>query len=99
VSPIVRSSSRTPRRRHPAASPRPGVCDRLKERKGITPAPIDWRQERDSSAANAVSETAADYDLLVAGESEPSLTERVLGDVTNRVADRLSDPLLVVRNR
>jgi len=74
-----------------------GACDRLEEDEGIDPARIDWRIERDSSTANAIVEASDEYDLLVVGESEPSLTERILGAVTDEVIDRSPDPLLIVR--
>lgn len=75
-----------------------GACDRL-EGEGIEPARLDWREEYDSSPADAISEIATDYDVLVVGESEPSFTERVLGGVTDELIDKSSDPLLVVRNK
>ncbi|MFO8115375.1 MAG: universal stress protein [Halorubrum sp.] len=77
--------------RHPA-------CDRLAEDEGIDPARLDWRQERGGSVADAIVGAAEDYDLLVVGESEPSLTDRILGDVTDDVIDESSGPLLIVRD-
>lgn len=76
-----------------------GACDRLTDEEGIDPGRLDWREERGSSPADTISETAQEYDLLVVGESEPSLTERILGDVTDKVIDQSSDPLLIVRNK
>ncbi|WP_302081755.1 hypothetical protein [Salinibaculum rarum] len=35
---------------------------------------------------------------LALGESKPSLTEHILGDVTDRVIDQSSEPLLIVRD-
>jgi len=74
-----------------------GACDRLAE-DGIDSARLAWREERSSAPGDAISEAATDYDLVVVGESEPSLTERILGDVTDTVITNSSDPLLVVRN-
>lgn len=76
-----------------------GACDRLETEEGIDPARIGWRQEVDSSTTNAIVAAAEDHDLLIVGESKPSLAERVLGDVTNEVIDRSSDPLLIVREK
>ena len=73
-----------------------GVRDRLIEN-GIEPDRIGWQQEQSSSASDAIIKTAEAYDLIVVGESEPSLRERLLGDVTNRVITGSSDPVLVVR--
>lgn len=76
-----------------------GACDRLEDEEEIDPGRVDWRQERSGSVSDTIIETAGDYDLLVVGESEPSLTERILGNVTDKVIDQSSDPLLIVRNR
>jgi nucleotide-binding universal stress UspA family protein len=76
-----------------------GACERLEDEEGIEPDRIDWDQAVDRSATNAISEAAADYDLLIVGESKPSLTERILGDVTDQVIDQSSEPLLIVRDR
>lgn len=43
-------------------------------------------------------EAAKVYDLLIVGESKPSLTERILGSVTNEVIEQSADPLLIVRD-
>jgi nucleotide-binding universal stress UspA family protein len=76
-----------------------GACDRLEEREGIEPGRIDWREETNSSPTDAIIDAATEYDMLVVGESEPSLTERILGDVTSQVINQSSDPLLIVRDR
>lgn len=76
-----------------------GAYDRLADEEGIDPARLDWRQERGDSVADAIVGAAEDYDLLVVGESEPSLTDRILGDVTDDVIDESSGPLLIVRDR
>lgn len=75
-----------------------GAIDRLEER-GIDPDRVDWQQERDDSPAATIIEAAERFDLLVVGESEPSLTERILGKVTNRILDESPRPVLIVRNR
>jgi len=76
-----------------------GACDRLETDEGIDRARLEWRQERASSTANAIVGASADYDLLIVGESKPSLTQRILGDVTNTVIDKSPDPLLIVRDK
>lgn len=75
-----------------------GACDRLAD-EGVDPARLGWREERSGSPVDAISEAALDYDILVVGETEPSLADRVLGGVTNELIDESSDPLLVVRNK
>lgn len=76
-----------------------GARDRLTDDEGVDPERVDCQQVHGGSVPDAIVEAAAEYDLLVVGESEPSLTERILGDVTDEVVDRSSDPVLVVRNR
>lgn len=75
-----------------------GACDRLEE-DGLDPDRIDWQQERDFSPADAIVRTAEEYDLLVVGETKPSLRERLLGDVTSTVVDDSPVPVVVVRSR
>lgn len=73
-----------------------GACDKLREL-GVDPDRVNWRQERSGSTAKTIAATADTYDLLVVGESEPSLRRRILGGVTGRVSDRTTSPTLVVR--
>lgn len=73
-----------------------GACDRLEDA-GIDPERLDWRQEKGPPADTLVS-IAEEYDLLVVGETEPSLRERLFGDVTNRLAEDTDSPVLVVLN-
>ena len=40
---------------------------------------------------------ADDHDFVVMGESEPSVRERVVGDLPNRVNERTGKPVLTVR--
>lgn len=73
-----------------------GVADRLAE-SGLARERITWeRSETDSPAAEIVSH-AEDHDIVVIGESEPSLRDRILGDVPARIIDRTGRPVLVVR--
>lgn len=71
----------------------------MAENEGVDSTRIDWRQERGSSTANAIVEASEDCDLVIAGESKPSLTERILGDVTDKVINESSDPLLIVPDK
>lgn len=76
-----------------------GACDQLVEDGSIDADRVDWRNERAESATDAIVDAATEHDLLIVGESEPSLTERILGDVTDSVIAESSDPLLIVRDR
>ncbi|QSG02006.1 universal stress protein [Natranaeroarchaeum sulfidigenes] len=75
-----------------------GACDKLREY-GVDADRVGWKQERSGSAAKTIAATAEEYDLLVVGESEPSLRRRILGGVTGRISDRTNRPTLVVRRR
>ncbi len=75
-----------------------GARDRLAE---DVPDPdrLDWRQEVARSSSDGILAAAEEYDLLVVGESQPSLRERILGDVTDRIIEDSPCPVLIVRNR
>ncbi len=74
-----------------------GACDRLTD-SGVDPDRVDWKQERDPSASTAIIDAAGAFDLLVAGETEPSLRDRILGNVTNTVIEASPQPVLIVRS-
>lgn len=74
-----------------------GACDRLAEI-GIDPNRIEWRVDRGSSPSDTIVGVAEEYDMLVVGESEPSLRERIFGRMTGQVVDRVTQPVLVVRD-
>lgn len=74
-----------------------GACDRLEEH-GVDPDRVDWKQTDGESASSAIIAAAEAYDLLVVGETEPSLRERILGSITNTVIDNSPRPVLIVRN-
>ncbi|QDX41241.1 universal stress protein [Salarchaeum sp. JOR-1] len=48
---------------------------------------------------SAIASVAADYDAIVMGEPEPSLTEWVFGELEDRVATESLGPVFVVRAR
>jgi len=75
-----------------------GACDRLEE-EGVDADRLEWRQERADSAQAAIVDAASEYGLIVVGESDPSLRERILGGVTNRVIANSPVPVLIVRRR
>ena len=76
-----------------------GAADRLREA-GVDPERVDWAlEEADGKPPEeAILERADEYDLLVVGETEPTLRERILGAVTTRLIDRTDQPVLVVRS-
>ncbi|MDF9744497.1 universal stress protein [Natrinema salsiterrestre] len=64
---------------------------------GVDADRIDGTVVVDDSPTDAVLEAAADHDLLVAGESRPSVRRFVFRDRAERLARRTVDPVLVVR--
>ena len=51
----------------------------------------------DGSPTDAILEAAADHDLLVIGESRPSIRRLIFRDRAERIAKRTIDPVLIVR--
>jgi len=74
-----------------------GARDRLTEN-GVDPDRVEWQLDRGGSPGDAIVAAAQEYDMLVVGESEPSLRERIFGQVTGRIVERVDRPALVVRN-
>ncbi|ELY52978.1 universal stress protein [Natronolimnohabitans innermongolicus] len=58
---------------------------------------IDRRLVVDGSPTDAILEAAADHDLLVVGESRPSVRRYVFRDRAERLARETVDPVLVIR--
>lgn len=75
-----------------------GAADRLTEY-GVDRERISWEQSETESPASEIISIAQNHDVVVIGESEPSLRERILGDVPTRIIDRTGRPVLVVRAR
>lgn len=74
-----------------------GACDRLEEA-GLDPDRVDWRQERSSDVSSTIESVAEGYDMMILGGTEPSLRERIIGNVTRDLIDQSSRPVLIVRN-
>jgi len=74
-----------------------GARDRLTEN-GVDPDRVEWQLDRGGSPGDAIVAAAQEYDMLVVGESEPSLRERIFGQVTGRIVERVDRPALVVRD-
>lgn len=73
------------------------TADRLADY-GIDPSRIDRRLSEAADPVEAIVELGAEFDLVVFGETEPSLVERVMGDDLSRMVDGIDRPTLVVRN-
>jgi hypothetical protein len=73
-----------------------GVVNRL-ESLGVDISRIETRVERDREPLDAIVEAADAFDVVVMGESDPSLTTFVFGMPADQVADRFLGPVLVVQ--
>jgi nucleotide-binding universal stress UspA family protein len=74
-----------------------GAVDRLDEA-GIDRERIDWQLSEVESPHDEIIELAREYDLLVLGETKPSLRERILGTVPSRIIDEVDKPAFIVRD-
>jgi len=74
-----------------------GAVDRLDEA-GIDRERIDWQLSDEESPHDEIIELAREYDLLVLGETKPSLGERILGTVPTRIVDEVNKPAFIVRD-
>ena len=74
-----------------------GAVDRLDEA-GIDRERINWQLSDKPSPNDEIIELAREYDLLVLGETNPSLRERILGTVPSRVVDEVDKPSFIMRN-
>ncbi len=74
-----------------------GAVDRLVEY-GVDRDRVDWRLSEGSDPKSDIVELGAEYDLVVLGETDPSLRERIIGDVLSAIVDALEPPALIVRD-
>jgi nucleotide-binding universal stress UspA family protein len=73
-----------------------GAADRL-DQAGIDRERIDWQLSDEESPHDEIIDLAREYDLLVLGETKPSLRERILGTVPSRIVDEVNKPAFIVR--
>jgi len=74
-----------------------GAADRLRE-EGIDADRIDWELDESGDPEGSIVAAAPAYDLVVLGETEPSLRQRILGEVPGRIVDAIDVPALIVRD-
>ena len=74
-----------------------GALDRL-EQAGIDRERIDWQLSDEESPHDEIIALAREYDLLVLGETKPSLRERIVGTVPSRIVDDVDKPAFIVRD-
>jgi len=73
-----------------------GAADELLDA-GVDADRIDTVSLESDTPVDDIVDAAANHDVLVIGESEPSLIEQVIGDVPGQLIDRTDRPVLVVR--
>jgi nucleotide-binding universal stress UspA family protein len=65
---------------------------------GVDPDRISRQLSEEEDVGRSIVELGADFDLLVLGETEPSLRDRIFGTVPAQVTADTEDPAFVVRN-
>lgn len=73
-----------------------GVADKL-EATGVDRERIDTETVESDSPVDDIVDAANNHDVLILGETEPSLVEKILGDVPTQIIERADRPVLVVR--
>jgi len=73
-----------------------GMVNRLTDR-GMDASRIETRIDRDQEPLDAIVDAADAFDVVVMGESDPSLSTFVFGLPADQVADRFLGPVLVVQ--
>ena len=75
-----------------------GAADRLSE-EGVSRDRIDWQLAEGGSPKQEIIDLAENYDLVILGESEPSLRDRNLGStVLTPILNTIDKPAIVVRD-
>ena len=73
-----------------------GVVDRLRDL-GVDPGAIETRVTRDEPAMESILAASADTDVVVMGETDPSIATYFFGLPADKVAERFPGPVLVVQ--
>jgi len=73
-----------------------GMVGRLEDQ-GVDASRIETRVDRDQETLDAIVDAADPFDVVVMGESDPSLATFVFGMPADQVADRFLGPVLVVQ--
>lgn len=74
-----------------------GAADRLIDA-GVDADRVATSTVATQSPVDDIVDAGKEHDVLILGESEPSLVEHVLGDVPSAVIERTERPILVVRD-
>lgn len=74
-----------------------GAADRLSE-EGVDRDRLDWEFSEASDPKAAIVGLAAEYDLIIFGETEPSLRDRIIGTVLTPIIEEIEKPAIIVRD-
>jgi len=74
-----------------------GTVERLTEY-GIEEDRVGWELAEGGEPHRDIVALSDGYDIVVLGETEPSLRERIIGDVLSRIIDGIEVPALIVRD-
>ena len=74
-----------------------GAADELEEL-GVDPEQITTNHVVSDNTVDEIVNAAQNHDLIVMGETEPSLVDRILGNVPTQIIDQCNRPALVVRD-
>jgi nucleotide-binding universal stress UspA family protein len=74
-----------------------GAADEL-EALGVDPERITTTLEISNDPVAQIIDAAQNHDVVIVGETEPSLVEKILGTVPTTIIDESNRPVLVVRN-
>jgi nucleotide-binding universal stress UspA family protein len=70
--------------------------ERLLDR-GYEPEMVDYDVVEAEGHDAAILQRAGEYDAVVMGEASPNLRERVFGTLSDKIAQRTGDPVIIVR--
>lgn len=74
-----------------------GAADRLRE-VGIDEERVSWELSTAGDVESEILTLADDHDLVILGETEPSLRDRIIGTTLTPILDKLSRPAIIVRD-
>lgn len=74
-----------------------GAADRLEE-DGIDEERITWELSTSGGTTSEILSLADAHDLVILGETEPSLRERIIGTALTPILDGLTQPAIIVRD-
>lgn len=75
-----------------------GLAARLSEL-GINQDKIEWEQSTDKPHHDVILERVSDFDFVVLSETNPTIRERVFGNLQSKLADKTDKSLLTIRTQ